>query len=100
MSKPSEDIVGWRVDLTVPELLRAEFETLLEAHAAAVSLALLDEDGDIEVAPEHLWRLSVYCADAAEGAALKALLAEAANRDVISWNALSGPFVTATLSCF
>ncbi len=80
MSKPSEDIVGWRIDLTVPEFLRAEFETLLEERVAAVSTSLLDEDGDIEIAPERLWRLSVYCAGAAEGEALKGLLAETATR--------------------
>ncbi|MBT6828664.1 MAG: methyltransferase domain-containing protein [Rhodospirillaceae bacterium] len=80
MSKPSEEIVGWRIGLTVPEYLRAEFETLLEERAAAVSSALLDEDGEIEIAPECLWRLSVYCAGAAEGAALKALLVETATR--------------------
>ena len=40
-----------RIGLTVPEYLRAEFETLLEERAAAVSSALLDEDGEIEIAP-------------------------------------------------
>ncbi len=85
MSKPSETtrpelIVGWRIDLTVPENARIAFETLLEERAAAVSSALIDESGDIEIAPGQLWRLSVYCAGAAEGAELKILLGETAAR--------------------
>ncbi len=78
MSSPPEAIVGWRVDLTIPEYLRTEFETLLEERVAAVSSAVLDEGGDIEIAPESLWRLSAYCAGAAEGAAIAAMLAQTA----------------------
>ncbi len=80
MSNRSEAIVGWRINLTVPEYLRLEFETLLEERAVAVSSALQGEDGDIEIAPGRLWCLSVYCAGAAEGVELKALLDEAVAR--------------------
>tara|TARA_B100000315_G_scaffold220437_1_gene223125 strand:- start:130 stop:978 length:849 start_codon:yes stop_codon:yes gene_type:complete len=60
--------------------LRGEFETLLEQRAAVVSSALLDEGGDIEISPRRLWRLSAYCSDAAEGAAIAAMLVQTATR--------------------
>ncbi|MDP7641140.1 MAG: 50S ribosomal protein L11 methyltransferase, partial [Alphaproteobacteria bacterium] len=80
MSSPPEAFTGWRIDLTIPEYLRIQFETLLEERAAVVSSALLDEDGDIDISPRRLWRLSAYCAGAVEGAAIAAELGEAAAR--------------------
>ena len=80
MSNSPEAAIAWRVDLTVPEHLRVEIETLLEDHVAAVLSTLLEDFDEIEVAPELLWRLSVYCADEAEGAALASMLAENASR--------------------
>lgn len=80
MSNSPEIAIAWRVDLTVSEYLRTEFEILLEDNVAVVSATLLEDFNEIEVEPERLWRLSFYCTDEAEGAVLTSLLADNASR--------------------
>lgn len=70
----------WRIGLTLPELFLGEFEALFEAHALAVSSALVEDSGEVAESPDRLWRLYAYCADIAERDAVTALASEAAAR--------------------
>ncbi len=70
----------WRIGLTLPEFFLSEFEALFEAHAVAVSSALVEDSGEVAESPDRLWRLYAYCADIAERDAVAALASEAAAR--------------------
>ena len=78
MSSPHETAAAWRIGLTLPEHWLSEFESVLEAHAVALSTALIESGEKIAKSPDRLWRLNAYCADAAAADALAALASKTA----------------------
>lgn len=68
---------AWRIGLTLPEHALGALEAALEEQAAAISSTLVEDGGESDESSDCLWRLTAYCADAAQGRSLVALATEA-----------------------
>lgn len=77
MSNRPDNSAAWRIALTLVRSTLDDVAKVLEKHAAAVTTHSLELGDDTSDTSEEPWRLTAYCADAAQGGVLAALVMEA-----------------------
>ncbi len=76
MSNPPEGAAAWHIALILPQHALEAVAEILDEHATAVSTQSLERGDKLDGTPDEPWRLTAYCADAAQGGVLAALAAE------------------------